>query len=275
MEMSPVTLPAVTGMVQELVDGLRVQPVGADEFRVKAPNWFDDARVFGGVVVAHALNAAVQTVDDEHVRPHSLHGYFLRPVQAGAEVELSVRRLRDGRSGRTRHVTVVQDERTAMWAAVSFHSDEPGDDYQLPMPSDMPPPEELPESPWGGPFEAREAEPVLAEDGTYRSTRRVWVRLPGSLPDEAIVHATLAAYLSDMTGTSFRPLSLVEWGRHTDASLDHAVWLLRPFRLDQWLFFDLQAVFNGAGRSVVRGMLYTADGLLCLSMMQELLIREL
>jgi acyl-CoA thioesterase-2 len=265
----------VTTVVQELVAGLQVQPVGDDRFSVTAPTWFDDERVFGGVVVAHALNAALQTVDDSGVRPHSFHGYFLRPVLAGADVELTVDRLRDGRSFSTRHVTVSQDGRASMWAAVSFHRDEAGDDYRLPMPPDVPAPDGLPASEWGGPFDAREAGPVLAEDGTFRSTRRVWVRLPGPLPDDPAVHATLAGYLSDMTGTSFRPLSLGEWGRHTDASLDHALWLHRPFRLDEWLFFDLQAVFNGGGRSVVRGSLYTADGVLCLSMMQELLIREL
>jgi acyl-CoA thioesterase II len=86
---------------------------------------------------------------------------------------------------------------------------------------------------------------------------------------------TLAAYVSDMTGNSFRPLSLDTWGRHTDASLDHSLWLHRPFRVDQWLFYDLQAVVNGGGRALVRGSLYDMNGRLCFSLAQELLIREL
>jgi acyl-CoA thioesterase-2 len=124
-------------------------------------------------------------------------------------------------------------------------------------------------------LDEREAGTVLEADGSYRSTRRVWLRVPDRLPDDPDVHATVAAFISDMTGTSFRPLSFEEWGRHTDASLDHAVWLHRPFRVDEWLLYDLQAVVNAGGRSFVRGSLFASDGRLCLSMAQELLIREL
>jgi acyl-CoA thioesterase II len=78
-----------------------------------------------------------------------------------------------------------------------------------------------------------------------------------------------------MTRSSFRPLSLDAWGTHTDASIDHAVWLHGRARADEWLLYDLQAVVNTAGRAVVRGSMYTRQGVLCLSMAQELLIRRL
>jgi acyl-CoA thioesterase-2 len=55
----------------------------------------------------------------------------------------------------------------------------------------------------------------------------------------------------------------------------HALWLHRPFRVDEWLLYDLQAIVNTGGRSLVRGSLYAVDGTLCMSMAQELLIREL
>ncbi len=53
------------------------------------------------------------------------------------------------------------------------------------------------------------------------------------------------------------------------------MWLHRPFRVDEWLLYDLQAVINIGARSLVRGSLYDASGQLCLSTAQELLIREL
>jgi acyl-CoA thioesterase-2 len=83
------------------------------------------------------------------------------------------------------------------------------------------------------------------------------------------------AYLSDMTGTGFRPHSLGEWGTHTDASLDHAIWFHRPVRVDEWLFYDIHAVVNAGARSTVRGELYSRDGVLRASIAQELLIRRL
>ncbi len=78
-----------------------------------------------------------------------------------------------------------------------------------------------------------------------------------------------------MTGAAFRPHSLGTWGAHTDASLDHALWLHRPARADDWLLYDLQAIVNHAGRATLRGIMYTRQGDVVASMSQELLIRAL
>jgi acyl-CoA thioesterase-2 len=158
----------------------------------------------------------------------------------------------------------------------SFHAPEDGDDYQLPVGPDIPPPRDVEgfEAPF--PFDIRELGPTeRREDGTYLSTRRCWFRTRETLPDDPAVHAGVLAYFSDMTGAAFRPLSLGSWGTHTDASLDHAVWFHRPWRADTWSIFDLQTLVNAGGRSTIRATMYGEDGSLHLSMAQELLIREL
>src|SRR5207237_8082596 len=83
-----------------------------------------------------------------------------------------------------------------------------------------------------------------AADGTMTSTRRVWFRSTDPLPDDPALQITVGAYLSDVTGNSFRPLTLDSWDGYTDASLDHALWFHRPFRADEWLYYDLQAAVN-------------------------------
>jgi acyl-CoA thioesterase-2 len=152
-----------------------------------------------------------------------------------------------------------------------------GDEYQPVMPTGLPPPEETAPAAWqNGPWVALDIGPTPPEpDGTFLKTRRVWVRIDDDLPDDARLHTTLAAFVSDLTGSSFRPLSLDEWGVHTDASVDHAVWFHRPFRPDRWLYMEHHAVVCTAGRSVVRGAVYDQAGHLCLTMTQELLIRRL
>jgi acyl-CoA thioesterase-2 len=262
-------------LVRELVEGLSMMPTGTDRFTGEAPEWFGD-RVFGGVIVAQTVHAVLQTVEGT-TRPHSLHGYFIRGPKAGEPVEVVVDRLRDGRTFSTRHAVMRQGERLVFWMTCSFQADEPGDEYQLPMEAGVPGPDGLPQSPWApGPFLARDVGPSPpGPDGTMASTRRVWFRCAEELPEDPAVHLTLGAYLSDVTGSSFRPLSLDSWGEHTDASLDHALWFHRPFRADEWLYYDLQAVINTGGRSLVRGSMYRPDGRLCLSMAQELLIRPL
>jgi acyl-CoA thioesterase-2 len=199
-------------------------------------------------------------------------------VPVGATVELEVERTRDGRSFTTRRVTSSVDGRDAFLLMCSFHVSEPGDEYQMAIPR-VPAPESVPPGDVPIPFDVRElgSTPRRA-DGTFLATRRVWFRTRERLSGQADtpdLHAAIVAYLSDMTGASFRPHSLGSWGAHTDASLDHALWFHRPCRADEWLLFDLQAVVNTAGRSTIRGVLYTQDGALCASMSQELLIREI
>jgi acyl-CoA thioesterase II len=270
----------VAATLAELVDSVTAQeggsdPAGNPTFTTTAPKWWVHGRVFGGMVVAQALSAALQTVPPG-LEVHSLHGYFLRPTTPGSQTTHVVETLRDGRSFSTRQVVSEVEDRETFRMTCSFHVPEDGDRYQLARAPDVPLPRALDgfEAPF--PFDVRELGATERRgDGTYRSTRRCWFRAREPLPDDPAVHACLLAYFSDMTGSSFRPDSLGVWGRHTDASLDHALWFHRPWRADTWSLFDLQALVNAGGRAIVRGTMHGEDGTLHLSMAQELLIREL
>jgi acyl-CoA thioesterase-2 len=262
---------------QAFVDALGVTSAGDDVFRSASPAWGGSERMFGGLVVAQALSAAAATVGEAKAL-HSVHGSFVAPVPPGSQPEVVVRRVRDGRSVSLRSVELSVDGTPAFLATCSFHQPEPGDEYQLAMP-DVPRPgaaadRVIDHGPW--PLDVVDLGPTgPAADGTFAATRRLWVRTRGRLPDEPRVHWAVAGFVSDMTGSSFRPGSLGTWGAHTDASLDHALWLHRPFRLDQWVLFDLSALVNSGARATVRGVLYDESGRLIASMAQELLIRRL
>lgn len=264
---------------RSLIDVLTARPVADGRFVAAMPDWFN-GHPFGGVVLGQAVSAAVQSVDPEAAL-HSFHGYFLRPLAVGREADFHVEHIRDGRAFSARHVEIRQDDVSAFRALCSFHVPESGEQYQLRMPADVPPPEVLdPPLDRPGPPEAaldvRDAQPSEPDaDGTYQSTRRVWFRYTDPIADDPAAHLAIAAFLSDMTGTGFRPNNLGEMGTHTDASLDHALWMHQPIRVDDWLFYDIQAIVNHGGRSVVRGSMYSRDGVLRFSMMQELLIRRL
>jgi acyl-CoA thioesterase II len=258
--------------VADLVTSLALRADGPDRFVAVAPEWWGE-RVFGGMVVAHVLRAAAACVDPS-LRPHSLHGYFLRPVAPGVAAKLVVERDRDSRSFATRTVTTTQEGRVAARMTCSFCVEEDGaDEYQLAMPGDVPAPGALDVRAAPGPFESADVGPLRAPDGTYVSSGRFWNRTVAPLPDDPVLHACVLALLSDMTRTSFRPGSLERWGSHSDASIDHALWFHRPARADRWLLYDLQAVVNRANRATVRGTMFDEDGSLVLSMAQELVIR--
>ena len=270
----------VEATVSDLVDAIaaRNEGTGSDgreRFTTTSPNWWVSGRTFGGMVVAQALSAACQTVPSG-LDVHSLHGYFLRPTSPGSQSIHSVERLRDGRSFSLREVVSTVDGKEVFRMTCSFHAPEDGDEYQLPIGQGIPSPGQIDgvEAPF--PFDVRELGTTeQRSDGTYLSTRRCWFRTRELLPDDPAVHACALTYFSDMTGASFRPLTMGSWGTHTDASLDHAVWFHRPWRADDWSLFDVHALVNAGGRATIRATMHGEDGTLHLSMAQELLIREL
>ena len=264
---------------------LELERLEVNLFRGPTPGDWPGGRVFGGLVASQALRAATLTVEVEH-HAHSLHAYFLRPGRNGTPIVYEVERVRDGRSFTTRVVHALQNGEVVFAMSASFHRrGEEGIDYQLPLASDAPDPEAVPErflgmsmprSNFFSPFDMREVGPTEPdENGTYRSTRRVWVRTAAPLPNDPALHACVIAFMSDMgVVMAARPPSKGNpWEAMMAASLDHAIWFHRPVRPDEWLYYDLHAVSTFNARGLVRGTLHTADGMLGVSVTQEALVR--
>lgn len=57
------------------------------------------------------------------------------------------------------------------------------------------------------------------------------------------------------------------------ASLDHAIWFHRPFRLDDWLLYVADSPSASASRGFVRGQIFNRKGELVASTAQEGLLR--
>jgi acyl-CoA thioesterase II len=248
-------------------------------------------RIFGGQVAGQALMAAHRTVPDRVV--HSLHAYFLRRGDISAPVIYNVDAIRDGRSYVTRRVLAIQGGRPIFNLQASFKVPEPGYEWQQSMPAGVTLPEDLPS--WDGydwrrgddevedprpgpsfPFELRKAPPV----GGYE--RLVWFRTLGDLPDDATLHCCVAAYASDLTLLS---IPIERYASHAAlegrtvqppgfvASLDHAMWFHRPFRMDDWMLYASSSPSSGDGRALCQGQMFTHDGKLAITVMQEGAIR--
>ena len=107
--------------------------------------------------------------------------------------------------------------------------------------------------------------------------KHVWMRAVAKLPDDVIMHQAILAYASDMglLSTSLNPhrLSFAR-GNVQSASLDHAMWFHRPFRADEWLLYDQDTPTASQGRGLARGSIFTKNGDLAVSVVQEGLIRK-
>jgi acyl-CoA thioesterase-2 len=273
------TPPSVT----RLLEILDLERLDRDLFRAGASPQVPGRRLFGGQVAAQALRAATFTVQEGH-HPHSLHAYFLRPGDSERPVLLHVDRIRDGRSFTTRRVVAVQEGEAIFHLGASFQRDEEGAEYAEPGPVGVPDPES--DHPWSpspfseyesrSPFEMRELKVAGPDErGVYESTRRIWIRTRGPLPDGRALHCCVATFVSDM-GVVYAAAAPIggPFGAVTAASLDHAVWFHRPLRLDEWTLFDVHPISNARSRGLVRGSLRSRDGALGATISQESLIRR-
>ncbi|MFK0292378.1 acyl-CoA thioesterase [Streptomyces sp. NPDC090442] len=289
--------------LRSLLDLLDLERIEQDIFR----GWSRASvvpRVFGGQVAAQALVAAGRTVPPDRP-PHSLHAYFLRPGDPGAPIVYTVDRIRDGRSFTTRRVVAVQHGKPIFHLTASFHVvEEAALEHQQPMPA-APDPLELPTATELLPrhaerylspevaerlLEARAAidlryvdEPPYATVGRPREPRsQVWFRTQGKLDDDCVIprpllDVCLVTYVSDMT---LLDSILLAHGRGgwavgdvVGASLDHAMWFHRPLRADEWLLYDQESPTSQSGRGLGQGRIFTAEGQLVVTVMQEGVVR--
>ena len=279
--------------LDRLVDLLNLEQIELDIFRGRSPK-HRLQRVFGGQVAGQALVAAGRTVPAD--RPvHSMHAYFIRPGDPAVPLVYIVDRVRDGKSFTTRRVSAIQHGKTIFTLSASFHHDEPGPVHAIAMPP-VPQPESvlpvaerlanLPGAPVrrlfeNNPIDLRFIGPLTYEaqlDPALRADRNlVWLRADGELPDDPLLHVCLMAYASDMTLLDTVLLRHgLSWadGHTSGASLDHAMWFHRPFRADRWLLYAQDSPVADGARGLARGEVFTAEGQLVVSVVQEGLIRS-
>lgn len=272
--------------VARIEDVLEIERLDRDFYRGPAIRTHLQ-RTFGGQVAGQSLTAAVRTVDDDkHV--HSLHGYFIRPGLPKVPTIFHVDRIRDGRSFATRRVTAIQEGEAIFSMSASFHlRDQEGIEHQDPMPSVIGP-EEIP-APKAEDLD--DAHKIFAEEWqqwdirivprdrletsrALASQQRVWFRSVDPLPDDPNFHVCTLAYMSDMTLLS--SAKVVHPDEPTqDASLDHAMWFLRPFRADDWLLYDQTSPSAFGGRTLTQGRIFDRSGRLVAAVTQEGLSRRL
>jgi len=279
--------------LEDLVELLDLEPIEVNLFRGRSP-LEDRQRVFGGQVLAQALTSAARTVEGRTA--HSLHAYFLRPGDPKVPILYEVDRIRDGKSFTTRRVVAVQHGRAIFNMSISFQKMEAGYEHQAPMP-DAPGVNELPTqqarneelragappdiAEWMGrerPIEERSADPInYIAPKVQEPYQRVWLRARGRLPDTPALHQAILAYASDLTllDTTAMPHAVSFFDEDMQiASLDHAMWFHRPFRVDEWLLHVSDSPSASGGRGFNRGSIFTKDGRLVASVTQEGLIRK-
>ena len=279
-------------VLKDLIALLKLERIEENIFRGDSRD-IGSAQVFGGQVVGQALSAAQHTVEDRVA--HSLHAYFLRRGDMNAPIIYDVDRARDGGSFSNRRVVAIQHGRPILNLAASFQNPEKGLEHQADMPA-VALPEGLKDLTEVAadvrekiplklrrfmtdkrPFEFRPVNPLsLDTRGKLPPNKHVWIRAVDRLPDDRMLHQNLLAYVSDfeLLATSTLPHGLsLKRNNLIMASLDHALWFHREFRMDEWLLYSMDSPNASGARGFAQGQLFTENGELVASTTQEGLIR--
>ena len=283
----------MNALTQELVELLSLEKLEENIFRGQSRNLVGK-RVFGGQVLGQALRAASYTTD----RPaHSLHAYFLFGGDIDAPIIYEVERLRDGKSFASRQVRAIQHGRVILMEKKNKKGKEEGLDYQISEP-EYPAVDSLkneaelkkmmvefvPENVRASfmrdrHVEIRPVQPVnpfqpQPEAPSYAHYIRTHDVIVAEV-DDISLHQAIAAFYSDFTlmTTALRPhgLSYISPSLQC-ASIDHAMYFHKPFRVDEWMLYDMEATISANSRGLNFGRMWQNGELVC-STTQEGLIR--
>jgi len=282
---------------QELLKILTLTDIGNGNFNgvskdIGSPN------VFGGQVLAQALNAAYRTIPQERIL-HSLHSYFLEAGNLEIPITYNVQTIRDGGSFSTRRVTAHQNDKTIFILACSFHKKEEGHEHQMPIKKDIKQPEEL--LSWTdmldqfGAFLPKKMKAFLSierpidfkpvqivnplDQEDLPPVVDVWFKLKGNANGlELPIKQQLLTYISDyniLTACLYPNASKAHFGNTQMASLDHSMWFYRDFDYTDWMLFSIESPNSFGARGFACGNIYTRDGKLVASVAQEGLMRPM
>lgn len=265
-----------------------------DQAFTAVPQYVPWPKAYGGDMVAQGALSLMKSVDTDRCL-HSMHSYFLRPVDMHQAVRYEVEHLRDGRGYSTRQVRAFQNGKPVFAALGSFHVPEDGAEYSQDAPGeslDLDPDtlasaaevlqgvESDAAKYWAGgrSFDMRHVpEPIYLPGEREKTAKQaVWIRAFSPLPDDAIVQKAALAYVCDYTILEpiMRSLGL-SWADQglVTASLDHSMWFHRQGRMDNWVLYAQEAVSSQSNRGLAIGRFYTREGKLLATVAQEGMIR--
>ena len=262
----------------DLSTALTLEPHGPDTFVGVSPA-YPWGRIYGGLVVAQALRAAITTVSEEH-HLHSLHAYFILAGDFSEPVRYEVDRLRNGRSFSTRQVIARQSGGAILVLSASFQGIEYGPETQsAQFPKDVAHPDDPGAAPWRWSAGAQRCDVEVADEPP-RSL--AWCRYPLDIGDDPAQQLCALAYLSDVNamsaiGSSHPQGSATDYAwkeKFMSASLDHAVWFHQPARADDWMLIDMTGHGIIRTRGLATGFVFASDGTHVATIAQEGLLRE-
>jgi len=280
---------------EELINLLTLKRKGENHFEGQnyKTAW---GRVFGGQVLGQSLHAAYETVPKDRIA-HSMHGYFILGGDINIPIDYHVDTIRDGRSFTTRRVVAFQNGKAIFNMAASFHINEKGESHQINMPNVLTPDLLLTDIQQAERLQHKDPERFLrimkahpqifefkpVDKAIYLQTQNsapfahIWFRIKEKIQVDLSFQHQILAFASDysllLTATLPHRENLNN-SKMYYASLDHALWFHREYKIDDWLLYVIESPSASNARGFSRGSIFNKKGNMVASVTQEGLMRK-
>ena len=235
--------------------------------------------VFGGQILGQTVVAAARTQPGKEVQ--SVHTIFARSARGDEPLTIDVEEMHGGRAFGSVTVTVRQGDRICARSLVLLHAPDPDLIRHASPPPAVASPDTLEprgNTPWWD-IRYDPAVDISDPDAVGPATLDVWTRFPGA-PDDLTTSQALLAYASDgfLIGTAMRPHQGVGQSMaHVSISttvLTQTLSFHDPFAAGDWLLLAHESPYAGRGRSYGRANVFTEDGRLVASFVQDNMVRD-
>ena len=268
--------------VSDLVKVLDLEPVGADGAgHFRAQNFVSGAGgvVFGGQLLAQSIVAASTVDPTKEVK--SIHTVFARGGAPDVPLEIDVEAMHVGRALASATVTTRQGDRLCTRSLVLLSAVEPDLIRHGSAPPEVGSPEDAAPIRSEGEFwEIRVVGGVDLSDPDAVGPPELgaWVRFPGA-EATAVIGQALLAYATDgfLIATAMRPHpGIGQSMAHVSIStsvLSHTLTFHEPVDAAQWHLLAHESPYAGRGRTYGRANIFTEDGRLVGSFVQDNMVR--
>lgn len=279
MSTAEVTEAARPGSVADVLRGLElteIAPLTWEASSVPAGGW-----VFGGQLIGQAIAAATAAQPGKQVT--SIHTIFARAGAAGEPIRLAVSPVHGGRSFGSVQITMSQGERVLASASALLAAPE----TDLIRRASQAVPAAGPDSATPQPVHLHGWDQRYADGADIWDPAAVgppqltmWSQVISGVTTP-VAHRALVAWASvgSFIGTAMRPhpgLGLaIAHHEVSSGVLSHTLTFHDDVNANEWLRFNLNSTFAGAGRVFGTGQVFTAEGDLVASCQQEAFLRPL
>src|SRR5699024_2659429 len=109
------------------------------------------------------------------------------------------------------------------------------------------------------------------------ASQHIWFRAKAPLPDDPGLHRAVLTYATDfnLLATALFPHGASYFTPNLQmASIDHALWIHRDPKADDWLLYAMDSPAAQGARGLSRGLIFNRAGALVASVAQEGLLRQ-